>query len=51
MNIKSKIAKIANRTDRFLGTLRNNVVKVTTRGPEVIPPMLRAAKHKVMEAS
>lgn len=45
------LAKTANRTDRFLGTLRNNVVKVTTRGPEVIPPMLRAAKHKVMAAS
>lgn len=45
------LAKTANRTDRFLGTLRNNVVKLTTRGTKVIPPMLRDVKYKAMALS
>lgn len=45
------LAKTANRADRFLGTLRNNVVKVTTQGTEAIPPLLRAVKHKAMAVS
>ena len=46
MNIKHKIAKIANRTDRILGQARNNLVALSQRGFEVVPEILRNAKYQ-----
>ena len=47
MNITAKIAKIANRTDRFLGTTVNKLKDITLRGSQALPEIQREIKYRL----
>lgn len=51
MNITTKIAKIANRTDRFLGTTVNKLKDIALRGSEVLPEIQRDIKYRLKFAA
>ena len=47
MNITAKIAKIANRTDRFLGTTVNKLKDIALRGSQALPEIQRDIKYRL----